>query len=241
MLTSAPHPVSEFKTAAGRHRRGEYSEWSEPEWIQFCCTAVDILVEHSPKTDIVGVAEAIAIPGVAPADFTRYWQETAFSYAMTGMLQGVTDLAGKVASEGEQIEIIVDRKDGFCKLMNKWWQEVHGRLPTQLQPLFPQPPRFADSRDELPLQAADLLAYETAHEAQQRIRHPGRPVSKALKRLVDGRHHRASCLWYDDLREMVSAIKAGTAIHSVTGTTLYGSDTPWRAKQHWPTSGRASY
>jgi hypothetical protein len=92
----------------------------------------------------------------------------------------------------DRLEIVFDNTDDLksrvrlaCDVMSR------RELPLDLR-LKVNDPVFRDSKEILPLQAADLLAYETYKEIRNRHEEPPRPVSVALERLVTNRLHTAS-------------------------------------------------
>jgi hypothetical protein len=88
-------------------------------------------------------------------------------------------------------------------------------------------------KDLPPIQAADLLAYETRKELENRIE--ARPVSKALDRLVNGRIHFARCAVFPELPEFLRLKSAGI-VPDATASVLFHSDKPIRGKGNWGVS-----
>ena len=91
-----------------------------------------------------------------------------------------------------------------------------------------------DSKKLPPLQAADLLAYETGKEVLNRC--DGREVSRALARLVAGGPkviHIARCLDFGSVQDYLAAVVAKEPPRVKRMLFLYRSDWPVRAPSLW--------
>ena len=193
-LATAPHPISEFKTSDCRQRTGEFAGWARAECDDLTRALVDIIADHCPPKSLHGVAAVVELPDVvgqeSHAFFNAFWMATVIA----------TAVAAHHSSAGDEMKFVFDRQPGMEGRMQSELQEAldwAARL-SQKRRLDPVPlrtaPEFADSRTVIPLQAADLLAYETYKELKGRHRPHSRQASRALERLVEGQLHFALCM-----------------------------------------------
>lgn len=232
-LAEAPRTLREFKTADCRHLTDGFKGWARSEADELTQRVISIIADAIPKPHIVGMAAALAGHGAAHPDWSRTWQEYAFDACFTWAMVNFLEVALRVMHPGDSLTIVLDEKEGFEAIASRRWTEIESRIAPLAAGKKVAHPRFASSAETLPLQAADVLAYETAHEAMHRLDANPRPVSKALLRLVEGKIHRANCIWFDDLRARVM-IQAQGGKCRTDGTVLFHSELPWRAEDQWP-------
>jgi hypothetical protein len=193
-LQAAPHPISEFKTSDCRQRTGEFAGWTREECDSLTKTLVGIITDHCPPKSLHGVAAVVELPDVAEyetfAFFNAFWLTTVLA----------TAVGAHHCSAGDDMKFVFDRQPGRQGQMEleleqalDWATELSTRRGLDRVPLRTSP-EFADSRSAVPLQAADLLAYETYKELKGRHAPNARSASRALQRLVDGQTHFALCL-----------------------------------------------
>ena len=232
LLASAPAPLSEFHTVDCRHRRGEFSGWSKGQCDAITKDIVTLIADELPHAHFLGFGGAIALGGNPHPDYRRMWQEQAFRLALLWFMANALQVGMRATPPGAKLHIVIDNKPGFYNVLHAAWDEwasiAFGDGIAKLAT-----PQFANSHDELPLQAADLLAYETAHEAKQRISEAPREVSQALRRLCAGKHHQANCIWYEDLQARMEH-RRETGVVPEGRTMLFHSDFPWRGSNQWP-------
>jgi hypothetical protein len=193
-LKGAPHPISEFKTSNCRQRTGEFAGWTREECDSLTKALVDIITDQCPPKSLHGVSAVVELPDV-------HGYET---YAFLNAFWLTTVLATAVGAHhgrvGDEMKFIFDRQPGREGQMATeleqaldWATALSMRRGLDPLPLRTSPD-FADSRIAVPLQAADLLAYETYKELKGRHALNARPASRALERLVEGQTHVALCL-----------------------------------------------
>lgn len=239
-LDSASRPVREWKTSDARHGVAEFSGLGKVERVELTKRVVGVIADHMPHTEFVGYSSATALQGAATPEWRRTWQEQAFRITATQILFRIVEFAGHAASDSDPdgaLHVVFDEKPGFRGIVESMWPIVVERIPESVRHVLPHAPEWAKSHECLPLQAADLLAYETAHEAKQRLRSRPLAVSKALARLVEARQHWANCTWNADIANLVALLRQGHNIDEQAqflGNTLYESGQPWRDGGHWP-------
>lgn len=233
MIQRAPRPIIEFKAADCRHRKKSFNGWSRSDADAITREAVAVITGAVPTTDMVGYSASVAVPGPVRHDHRRKWEEAGFMVAATWVLYRGLDLAFEVTSDGDTVNLFVDEKASFSKLLRDALDMVVTKLSAALPTRNVQPHLSCKSHEHAGLQAADLLAYETAHEALHRMRGDERPVSRALRALTEKRHHQANCIWYNDLTHRLQIVRAGRPC-PIAGELLYRSDFGWRLKDQWP-------
>ena len=91
-------------------------------------------------------------------------------------------------------------------------------------------PQFECSKKVLPLQAADLLAYETFKEVKNKYNDPDRKPSGALKALIDAHYHKGICIDSATMQFMLERRERGEPMPGalVPSIQLYESGRPLR-------------
>jgi hypothetical protein len=117
------------------------------------------------------------------------------------------------AQSGSKMAVIIDEKSKFRHFVERHFDGILASLGDGAAERFTlELPGI--SRNLPPLQAADLLAYETYKEVKHRIANPTRDkpigVSRALERLVGGHHHRAHCVDYKLMQRISAHLARGT-------------------------------
>lgn len=183
VLGDAPHPLSEFKASDCRHRTGEFSGWSKREITELTKELVSLITDPEMK-GMVGVGDGVFTPRTDGSLRTAFRK---LSYRATSTkVIGHALMLGAETEGCAEVQIIFDEQgklehlartaaDSAKKLFG---DEFGGDL---------RGPRFAESHTTIPLQAADLLAYETLKEVRNRI--DEREASTALERLTRERRH----------------------------------------------------
>lgn len=229
MLCSGPTVVSEFKTSDCRQKQGEFKSWSDGEKDAITRRAVDC-VTNLPAPGLSGLAVAIAMPHVVDArKLIRSWEDLSFRFCMLHLLGLVAWFASVVHGDDDSIEFVLDEKNGVRGVTDRVFREI-----CAIVGIKNASHRWAVSHLNWPLQVSDLLAYETAKEAGERLLDSGRPVSRALQRLVDKGRHLASCCFLDDYagRAMRGLSEAFDTFMGLP--CLYSSGREWRAPTQWP-------
>jgi hypothetical protein len=240
-LRAAPHPISEFKANHCNNRRGEFANWTPEECAVLTRSLVSVVVECCPRTDMVGLATALVFPGVPDpsasriGEYRRNLEEAGF-----GRCLGMTlyDALGSAAqfSGPDRVRVIVDRKDGFSQRIVTSFDTAREVIGDAELLRKMSPPQAGDSKDLLPLQAADLLAHETVKEVWNRCE--ARPPRGSLQALVDGRFHRARCFDFPPLAEVRRVHATGEQAQMYTHM-LFESESAIRSAGNWKCGDRS--
>lgn len=228
LLMSGHEPVSEFKTSHCRNGAGEFKGWSPEQRKDMMTRAVDLVV-GSDQLDIKGFAFAFAADAEVPPGIMRDWERVAFQFCALQMLLTTTISAAVAADDGVSVQVCLDRKDGFSGDADKIFEQLTNAVPCSIVL------RWGDSKTDHPLQIADLLAHETAKEAGERIAVSPRSVSVALKRLVEGRLHIASCCYFHDFLSHLIRNGLGSSGQPLPDLPyLFRTGKEWRSDDQWP-------
>jgi hypothetical protein len=165
--------------------------WTRSECDALTRGVVSVIAE-APESDIVGVGMAVSFRDL-PSEYRGNDGVFTFTFqlCLTALFHDILDISRNFLGNSGDIEIILDEQDGHFAHVQERFVNALDRLEAT-GPLMFRPPRFASSHNTPPLQAADLLAYETGKELRNRAETPPRAPSKALQRLLSSRFHQAS-------------------------------------------------
>lgn len=211
VIQGAPHHIREFKASDCRQAFGEFAPpWTKQERNELTTSLVSVIVDPPPPAarEIIGIGAATLL------DFSRADSEgerqamIEFGYLWCFAMVCGDAIRFAEATMGEgTFQPILDEHDLRGK-PEQIFNEMRGMFAAHLGDRI-QPPIYWPSHTLEPLQAADLLAYETYKELDNRSESPPRIPSKALERLVEGRLHIGR--YYDayDQREVNDRLRAG--------------------------------
>ena len=233
VLADAPHKIREFKAADCRHGTGEFaSPWTSDERRELTTALVSILTD--PEEALIGVGGATLL------DFDRVPEDDHENLAAFGWLWAFMIVVGtlmKAVSSQEHyptsIQPVFDEEDDLEDRAHKSFRKAREFFGASLGPRI-KSPLFRPSHEIEALQAADLLAYETYKELENRLETPPRKPSIALERLVAGQPHIAR--YYDAhvIRELEgdpqAKYEAGLIYDSITGPGIVRGPHPWDSK-----------
>ncbi|MDQ6633836.1 MAG: hypothetical protein M3Z10_03655 [Gemmatimonadota bacterium] len=203
IIHEAPHYISEFKASDCRNKRGEFEGWTTAECDALTTALVDVLTHHTDRDNFIGLGIAVRLPRVesvpgfssmSAADKTS-WRRTHFDESFQLCLQLIlvemlTTGAHLLGVPSDKLELVFDEQR---KQVGKAWTNfdtIRKLVGAEVKYDVPVP-SFRNSKDVLPLQAADLLTHETAREVINGGPPRSRPISIALSRLINARWHRA--------------------------------------------------
>ena len=195
-------PLTEFKARDCAERRGEFKDIPERDRRALTDSVADILIEMGHTGRLLGVAAVMVHPGVvdvrgmprAAGRRARHTMEKhGYGYSLGWCLYDALRVGAQVCGD-ESVRPVLDRREGFFEVANRNWEGVVSVLGGEGSVRFAVP-ESGDSRAQLPLQAADLLAYETRQEAWHR--QSDYPLSYVLKRLVAAPYHQARVMTLD--------------------------------------------
>jgi hypothetical protein len=229
VITNAPHPISEFKSSDCRLRNGEYRSWTGEEVESLTSQLVSVIL-GTPL--YAGVSVAFIWPGNPDpgSPKARRWRR---QLAREGYRQCIRFCLAEALSlsdqlpETEKIRLVFDNRGKFFQAMQKSFDEAIEILGPSLAGKV-EPPIMMDSKQAAPLQAADLLAYETYREVIGRME--DLPPSSILERLVAGRTpYVSTCI----ATPLLAKGATGGQPRSALGQRLFKRGRPLRAPGLW--------
>ncbi|MET0396772.1 MAG: DUF3800 domain-containing protein, partial [Longimicrobiaceae bacterium] len=189
LIDSAPHKIGEWKTSDCRGGYGEFSElegWTIEERRKFTVQVVDELLSY-PYLSIVGFGAVVVMPTHEDEKEAKRFEEHALRLGLLFIVGAICAYA-RDNRNSEEINCLCDEQKGWeGRLTDVWNSVVRGEktwFSGEISKL-----RFDDSKKVLPLQAADLLAYEIRKDVIDRLERPQFPRSMALHRLLGGHPH----------------------------------------------------
>ena len=231
VLSAAPHRLSEFKASDCRQRQGEFKGWTKADCDALTAELISVIIT---QTDAVGISTVVRFPGViapGPDDSAQrhYIEHVGYRMAIGtcfyDMLRWGPDLVGQSI---HSVRHVPDKKNGFHQRVIECLANARSFSESRIEILDPV---AGESKLLPPIQAADLLAYETRKEIENRL--DERPVSRALQRLVDGRDHFSRCAQFPELPEILRLEAAGGPEPEATLSVLYHSGQSLRAPGTW--------
>lgn len=186
LLADAPHPLTEFKTSDCRLLRGEFAGWTREEANAFTeCVVGELLSQPYPT--MVGVGTVIALPQRADEERQRQDEHDALRLALINVVGTICSIV-KGTGRTEPVHFLCDNQPGLQRKLADLWSETVTN-PNHAWPFELSQLDFEDSKKLVPIQAADLLAYETRKDLKSRAERAGFPRSMALRRLIAGHPH----------------------------------------------------
>ena len=239
VLDAAPHEISEYKTSDCRHGVGEFKGWSKEQRDVLTTELVSVILNSG---DLGGFSTVLLWPGIPDPDVpnpseNRRRQEHGGYGVVLGMTLTDTLRTATLMCGPDGVQPIVDQKDGTLDRMQGNFKVAKRIVDTIDGPEIAnrlKQPIPGDSKKLPPLQAADLLAYETGKEVMNRAE--GRRVSKALERLVTGTAtviHIARVLDWGPGKDYMAALETNMRPYLTLGPFLYRSDWHVRSPGLW--------
>ncbi len=206
-IESAPHPIREFKAADCRHGTGEFRPpWTKDERRELTEALVSLVVDAGPARLIgLGAVTLLDFSTVPPDDraaLCRFGYLWSLAMASADAVRFAANMLGE-----DRLQLVFDEADEPGKALQSFMTMREIVAPALADRI--RPPHFGPSHEIEPLQAADLLAYETYKEMENRLTLPLREPSRALTRLVAGPMHMGRYWSFADLRSVSSRRKLG--------------------------------
>ncbi len=177
--------VSYFHMAEFESRQGEFKDWSDAKRFGF----IKDLLALINSTDVWGIGcgvvkadyERISAEFIARGKVTPRWYRHPYLLAFQHCLVE-TCIQAEDVHPREKIAFVFDQQAEFHARAEKVYDELtsSGKWPRafRLGSL-----RFASKRDAIPLQAADLMAYELRKALDHKLFDPTRGERKSMARL----------------------------------------------------------
>lgn len=236
VLEKAPHPLSEFKASDCRALQGEFNGWTREEADGLTKDLVSVLTHH-PSSRLFGFGAVMRIPPMDDLVLLEKSERLAHLMCFSDVVSSILLIAGH-RGETDMIHFVHDYQpnlkgrldDIFAEVRDVWKPTYQGDV-SHLQ--------FEDSEKVLPLQAADLLAYETRKDLKNRLESPPRKRSKELEVLMDAHFHIAYYMDAIYLRQYQEMDERGHGDEPAGLPILYASPTleavmPWETRRPAP-------
>jgi hypothetical protein len=190
--------IREFKASDCRQLKGEFKKWKREHCNALTHQAVSEIV--APERRIVGLGAAVSIDYTrlsADKKVRRQFELYCFSACLLLVIADALAFATPMLGE-DHLQIIFDEeRDREYKMVQTFDELRRHVVPDFLDRI--RRPHFSHSHEVPPLQAADLLAYETYKEIRNRTDSPPREPSRALRRLVARAAHVGRYMRMSDL------------------------------------------
>lgn len=188
ILDGAPLPISEWKSSDCGALKGEYKGWTREQAHALTVQVVDEIVAH-PYATMFGFGCVVLIPQFGDDRTAKQIEEVSLMVCIANILGAVCKFAA-LSGKPAPIQFVCDQQPDIEGRLRDLWNRAVARVNAeawggvQLSNLD-----FKDSRKVLPIQAADLLAYETRKDLKNRIQRPEYPMSRVIERLQRGHPH----------------------------------------------------
>jgi hypothetical protein len=191
--------LPEFKSSDCRGGYGHFARLSRAKRTLLTKQLVSVITDPlRGASGLIGIGVGMAFPPTGIA-MEPVW----YSHCLRQVVELV--LMNVIGDEGDTLQFIFDERDDLeYKAKEGFRDAVEGPIPHRKFFGAVRNPHFAPSKDLAPLQAADLLAYETYKEIRHREESSGREVSIALRRLVAGRPHFAEYVSRQQTTDLVA-------------------------------------
>lgn len=192
-LASAPHEISEYKASDCRYPgHNEFAGWSKDEIKDYGIKAVRELADAEAVPDLFGIGAGAVLGKTSSTRDARDWEVAIYEACFQQIVLNVAHLVRIAGSRHVRtVQFVHDEgdKDLKGKLV-----AAFDRAKDMVQPDLPFVIHGLDFRPsvDLPaLQAADIIAYETRKDIENRLAKPQRPRSRGLIHLLRSRPHAA--------------------------------------------------
>jgi hypothetical protein len=184
-LTQGPKSVPEFKAGDCRHGVRSFRGWNDVERTDLTRHLVSVLLQS--RNRVHGLGSALLAPRMKGLKARHAIEHLSYSTCLITLVAEALKI-GKRASNCSSLYIYLDQQAKVASLVSLAFAHSKELYSAGFRGAL-HPPAFLSSKDSPPLQAADLLAYETLKEIRSRRARPPRPVSKVLALLTGKRPH----------------------------------------------------
>ncbi len=195
-IKQAPYPITEFAASDCNSGMAEFRPpWTKEQRDGLTVNLVSHIVDqHMPH--IMGIGAAVTLPNFLDNEAQRAkWERYAYLLCAGTVVSHVAVLCRRMLAQ-DSVLFVFDEQKGMQGKAQEMFDEVKEDVQTRGQLLCDVAgPLFRPSHLNAPLQAADLLAFETYKELENRSVEPPIKQRISLRRLVEGRPHYAH--YYD--------------------------------------------
>ena len=160
VLLDAPHRITEFKASDCRQLRGEFTGWSRHEADALTRDLVSVLLDDNCSPRIAGVGMAALFPSQAGTPKKSIGNAIHMACLRNVIAEAMVLSEG--IAKGDKVQFVCDVKPGLEGKISKAYETIRAQLQGTRFANMAGRMAFGESTLLAPLQAADLLAYETA-------------------------------------------------------------------------------
>jgi hypothetical protein len=163
-----PPELTYLKGGSANALKQEFAGWTEAQRDAKLCELIGAVRKHELLALSVGI-DSVAFKKILrqPKGIMKNPDALAYSHVVSWLLYSAS-----VKQPPEQIEFIFDR--GVLsreKQITESYDGMRSHLPHEMMDMLVNRPRFEDDRQNLLLQAADLLAWHSRRDYQEQILH----------------------------------------------------------------------
>lgn len=191
LLESSLHPISEYKACDIRHMDEDFSPekgWTREETREYAIRAVRTLADTSRVPELYGFGAATIVPHVTDEAYRKDWEDWCLTVCFLMILINVASFVGRWRPRVSRLQVVHDEQPGLEPQLYRTFKAAKQMMADDCD-FDISNLQFEDSKEVLPIQAADILAYETRKELKSRLEEPQRPRSRALIHLMENRAH----------------------------------------------------
>jgi hypothetical protein len=200
-LKNAGVDVFHMKDFAGRRRA--FANWSDAR----CLSLIRALANIAQSKTFAGIARAVESGAyaalAASAEEALRLPSSPYVFCFQCCLEFLAEICGPLPPGS--VDLVCEDTHGVKGAVLQHFEELKRRR-SEWAPF--NAPTFAPKALP-PLQAADLLAYETQKYVREQLAETGRPLRNSLKALLERRKLSAKVLDKDALQRMVDDLRAG--------------------------------
>jgi hypothetical protein len=192
-IKGAPHPIREFKASDCHNGKKEFDlPWTRAERVELTTNLVSVVVDQAVPVLGIGAATKVDYSKATDQKARRKLDRWGYLWCLVSVVRTSLNFAHQFLGD-DHIQFVFDEQDDMASRAHKMFPIVLQWIQPHLRDQI-RKPHFAPSHLLAPLQAADLLAYETFREVKNRDCEPPIKERTALRRLVEGAPHRAEFL-----------------------------------------------
>ena len=187
ILASGPSPLSEFKSSDCRHLAREFRGWDRAEANRVALACLHAL--GGPDSPVLfGVGVAIHLRADEHSSDDVVLEQVGLRIAFMEIIAVVLHMARHFGAS-DTVQCICDEQPGLQGVLHDAFAHARGIVMRSGAACRISHLQFEDSKELIPLQAADMLAYETRKDLLNRMEEPQRHRSRALTYLIGKKSH----------------------------------------------------
>jgi hypothetical protein len=194
----AKRPIKIYHAVDAANLRGEFDGWTSERVASLVVKLLPVIVEADLPGIVVGIHMHEFERAMAGRDDLRRLFGTPYAACFQWVAQSILSLQAK-AHSNERIAFIHEVNDYRQEALEAFtWLKAHGNPQGSIVGL-----QFGDKATHVPLQAADILAYE----ANKRLRDPSRPERRPWAALTSKRALIALHYGRNNMSDLISRLE----------------------------------